>query len=441
LAEPREDQQSIIVLAGIVTVLTAVLLYVLGPSLVPASLSVQGTKVYFADRISTAHLKIIERFNELHRGRIEVVPVDLPFSKFSTNERKELLARSLRSRSDKLDIFSVDLIWVERFARWCEPLDRYFPPGERKNLIPIALESCFSETSLVAMPLHIDIGLMYYRQDILQSLRNAGRLEERLRASMSWPEFIRLRGQLGYEGKPFYVFQADEYEGLVCNFLELVRAWDPRAVTPGHIDLGGPAAHAALQLMVDLVQREKMSPARVTEFDEPRSYTFMLDSNAVFVRGWPNFVEDYLTRYPDTLRLRTLRKAALPHFDGQPPTSVVGGWNLMLSRFSKRKAEALEFIRFAGTREAQEILYESEGFLPVAASLYADSVYMRDHPDLAYYHTLLERGFHRPSLVDYTRISDIVSHYVRRAILRELTVNDALGQASEMIRANQVLLK
>lgn len=441
MAEPRENQQSIIVLAGIVTVLTAVLLYVLGPSLVPASLSVQGTRVYFADRISTAHLKIIERFNELHRGRIEVVPVDLPFDKFSTNERKELLARSLRSRSDKLDLFSVDLIWVERFARWCEPLDRYFPPEQRKDLIPIALESCFSETSLVAMPLHIDIGLMYYRQDLLQSLPDAAGLEERLRSSISWPEFIRLRRRLGYERKPFYVFQADEYEGLICNFLEFIRARDPRAVTATHIDLGGPAARDALQFMVNLVHRERMSPRRVTEFDEPRSYRFMLDSNAVFVRGWPNFVEDFSTKYPDTLRLRTLRRAALPHFDGQPPTSVVGGWNLMLSKFSKRKAEALEFIRFAETKEAQQILYESEGFLPVAGSLYADTQYMHGHPDLAYYHSLLERGFHRPSLVDYTRISDILSHYVRRAILRELTVDDALRQASEMIRANRVLLK
>jgi multiple sugar transport system substrate-binding protein len=32
-----------------------------------------------------------------------------PFQKFSTNERKELLTRSLRSKSDRIDIFSVDL--------------------------------------------------------------------------------------------------------------------------------------------------------------------------------------------------------------------------------------------------------------------------------------------------------------------------------------------
>src|SRR5512140_3173445 len=78
----------------------------------------EPTRVYFADNISKAHRVIIAEFNKRHAGSIEVVPVDLPFDKFSTNERKELLARSLRSKSDKIDIFAVDLIWVPRFARW-----------------------------------------------------------------------------------------------------------------------------------------------------------------------------------------------------------------------------------------------------------------------------------------------------------------------------------
>ena len=53
-------------------------------------------KIYYADNISTAHQELIDRFNEEHAGKIEVVPVNLPFSKFSTNERKELLTRAFR---------------------------------------------------------------------------------------------------------------------------------------------------------------------------------------------------------------------------------------------------------------------------------------------------------------------------------------------------------
>jgi multiple sugar transport system substrate-binding protein len=438
---PLEKNTSIVTLVVVVTVLTVTLWYVLSPSLISSSATSQATRVYFADRISDAHRLAINRFNQIHRGSIEVVPVDLPFDKFTTNERKELLARSLRSKSDKLDVFAVDLIWVRRFARWCEPLDSSFKSGDREKIIPVALQSCLYDTSLVSMPLYIDIGLMYYRQDILDRLPEARSIESDLERSISWPEFMRLRDRLKYRGKPYYVFQGNDYEGLVCNYLELVRGKDPSFLSQNRIDLQSPAARSALELLVDLVHKDRMSPAEVSEFDENLSYEYMLNNDAVFVRGWPNFVETFRKSYRDSAKLASIRKSALPHFPGQPPTSVIGGWNLMLSKYSTRKAAALEFIRFVQTKEAQQLLYETEGFLPVTKDIYQDSVYMRSHPDLAYYYTLLQHGFHRPAMVDYTRISDIVSYYVHRAIRKELTVPEALRGASEMINSNKVLIK
>jgi len=437
----KEQQPSIILLGTIITALTAILLYIIGPNLVPHLDVDSATQVYFADRISPAHRQIIDRFNTLHRGRIEVVPVDLPFEKFSTNERKELLARSLRSSNEKLDIFAVDLIWVERFARWCESLDTYFGPAERERIIPVARESCIRDSVLMAVPLYIDIGLMYYRGDLIDSLPDATTITEELRRSMSWPDFLRLRHRLGYDRRPFYLFQGDAYEGLVCNYLEFAVGMDPRFLDSNRIDLSRPAARAALQMMVDLVHRDGISPAAVGGWDEDRSYEAFVSGEGVFVRGWPNFVENYLARNADTLRMGRIRKAALPHFEGENPTSITGGWNLMVSKFSKKKPQALEFIRYLQTKEVQQILYETAGFLPTTRAVYEDTLYMRAHPDLAYYYTLLSRGFHRPFLEEYTRISDILAHYLHLALRREIPVEDALREASARIQAKEVLLK
>lgn len=436
-----QKQQSIVLLVVLVTMATVILWYVLNPGALTPTARNRVARVYFADRISSAHRLVIDRFNELHRGAIEVVPVDLPFEKFSTNERKELLARSLRSKSDKIDVFAVDLIWVDRFARWCEPLDNAIGPAYRGRVIPVALQSCVSDSSLVSIPLYIDIGLMYYRKDLIDRLPDAAAVEDTLARSITWPEFLRLRSRMGYEGKPFYVFQAYDYEGLLCNYLEFVVGHDPRALSSNTIDLRSPVARSSLQMMVDLVSRDGISPSAVTGFDENRSYQYMLDHDAVFVRGWPNFVENFQNAYPDTMKLHQIRTAALPHFPGVPPTSVFGGWNLMLSKYSLHKPEALEFVRFTQTKEAQTIMYETGGFLPTSNEVYQDTAYMRAHPQLAYYYTLLQRGFHRPALVDYTRISDILSHYIHRAITRELSVEEALQKASAMITSNQVLIK
>lgn len=398
-------------------------------------------KVYFADHISPAHMAVIAKFNEKYRGSIEVVPVDLPFSKFSTNERKELLARSLRSKSDRLDIFSVDYIWTARFAKWCEDLDPYFSEEERQTVIPPSIKSCITDGKLVAMPMYIDIGMMYYRKDIIDKLKDHEEIERKLKKSMTWKELISLRHRLGYDQKPYYIFQANDFEGLICNYFELAKSLDSNFLKDNVIDLTSPAARTALQTLVDFVHKEKISPGVVTEFDENKSYYYMLDNDAVFVRGWPNFLEGFQKTYRDSSKFSLIERAALPHFENGNITSVYGGWNLMLSKFSTKKEAAIKFIRFLQTEEAQKTMFEVGGYIPVNQNIYSDTTFLKNHPDLIFYHELVGHGFHRPSLVNYTRISDIIAHYVHSAIKKEISVDEALRKASEMIGSNQVLVK
>ncbi len=437
----KNIQQTLFGFVIIAVVAIGYLFFVKNQSTYSPDIEPSVTKVYFADHISPAHQLVIDKFNEKYRGKIEVIPVNLPFEKFSTNERKELLARSLRSKSDRLDVFTVDYIWVPRFAKWCLPLDEYFPKNERDKILSYALKSCIYDSALVAMPLYIDIGMMYYRRDLLQKLPHYAELEEKLKRSITWDEFLALRTALHYTGNNFYIFQADDYEGLVCNYLELCVARDENFLTHNTINLKSTTAHEALQQLVDFVHTIQISPRKVVEFDENMSYTHLLDNNGLFVRGWPNFIENFRKNYSDTTKLNAIGRAALPHFKGKKPVSVFGGWNLMIAQTSTKKKEALEFIRFLQTEEIQKILFEHAGFIPVNTSVYSDSLYMNHYPDLAYYRQLLNRGFHRPAMIEYTKVSDIISHFVRLAINRELSVDEALRQASLMISSNKVLIK
>lgn len=398
-------------------------------------------KVYFADHISPAHQAVINLFNERHRGRIEVVPVDLPFSKFSTNERKELLARSLRSKSDRLDVFSVDYIWTPRFAKWCESLDPYFADFAKAKIISPTIQSCITDGKLVAMPLYIDVGMMYYRSDIIRRLPDAAQIEQRLRESITWDELLSLRSRLGYAGKPYYLFQADDYEGLICNYFEIARSLDKGFLSGNTIDLRSPAARKALRILTEFVQRNGVAPRAVTEQDENKSYTYMLDHDAVFVRGWPNFLENFKKTYPDTSKFVHIARASLPHFAGNAPTSVYGGWNLMVSKFSTKKEAAIEFIRFLQTEEVQKRMFELGGYIPVNRDVYADTAFLAKHSDLVFYRKLVDHGFHRPSLENYTQISDIIAHFVHLAIKGEMDPDSALDQAAQMIATNRILLK
>jgi len=438
---PFSDRRSTLLVLGVGIVVASLTVFFFirsaGDSSSPEN---EVTKVYFADNISPAHRLIIAEFNRQHRGDIEVVPVDLPFEKFSTNERKELLARSFRSKSDKIDVFAVDLIWVPRFARWSEPLDRYFTPAEQQQLLSYAIQSCRYDGRLVAMPMYIDVGLMYYRRDIIRRLPDGAAIEAEIQQSISWDRFLQLRQRLGYQHKPYYIFQAKDYEGLVCNLLELAVERDSVLLSGTSFSVTAAPLQKALAMLVDFVKTD-VSPKRVVEFDEDMSYRYMLDNDAVFVRGWPNFVEKFRGFYPDSLKLDAIGRAPLPHFEGRPPASVFGGWNLMVSRSSTKKEAAMEFIRFVESVPIQRMLFEAGGYIPIMNGVYQDSAFMQTHPELLFYRDLLRKGFHRPAFVDYTRISAILSYFGHLAIEQDLSVHDALVKAEAMIRSNEVLVK
>ncbi len=398
-------------------------------------------KIYFADHISAAHQKVINRFNELYKGQIEVIGINLPFTKFSTNERKELLARFLRSRSDRIDVFSVDQIWVPRFAKWSLALDPYFNKKDLDNILNYAMQSCRYNDSLFAVPLYIDISLMYYREDLLKKFSDYDGLKTKIEKSISWEDFIDLKKEEDGMKNPFFYFQADDFEGLMCIFVEMMMSQGKELIINNKLQLDSPEARRALNLLVDFVHKYNISPAKVTSLKENQTYTDFMDEDALFLRGWPSFMSDLskIEKYKD--KMRNVIKVPNPHFKNGKRVSVYGGWDLMISKYSSNINESLKFIEFLMSTEAQKILYEESGYLPVAKVFYTDDDYLKKYPDLKFYKELLDNGVHRPFTERYTGISDILSFYLNSAIKGELSVNQALSEATKKINSESILIK
>ena len=113
----------------------------------------------------------------------------------------------------------------------------------------------------------------------------------------------------------------------------------------------------------------------------------------------------------------------------------------MVSKSSMKKKEAIEFIRFFQSDAVQRMIFERTGYLPAIRSVYEDSVFLRTHNEMIFFRKLLKRGFHRPALVDYTKVSDIFSYFAHQAIKQEMSVKEALRRTDELIRSNEVLIQ
>lgn len=411
----------------------------------PSGLDSQSTSkiktIYYVDHISSAHQKVIDLFNKKYRGSIKVETINLSFDKFSTNERKELLARYLRSKNDRIDIFSVDQIWVPRFARWAVPLQNFLDSTEISNIIPNALQTCRYKETLVAVPLYIDIAVMFYRDDLIKRFPDYVKFADELSNSITWEKFIELHKKYIKEKNPFYIFQADDYEGLLCTFTELMANQNnPIVDNDGKILINSPEGKKSLQLLVDLVNKYGVSPSDVTYLKENESFRFFARHNALFLRSWSSMYGNRVEFLTDEMR-SNLRMAPLPHFQNTKPAAVYGGWHLMISRFSEKIPEVVKFAKFLISKESQKIMYEEGGYLPANKKLYEDSEFVNKHSEIKFFNKLFKIGVYRPFMEGYTNVSDILSYFINRAIKGEIPVDKALQEAESKVKEKAILVK
>jgi len=395
------------------------------------------TTIHYVSHISAAHQKVIDRFNKKYEGRIQVESINLPFEKFSTNERKELLARYLRSKSDRIDIFTVDQIWVPRFTKWSLDIDNYFSRDERNKLLDYGMETCVYNESLFAVPLYIDISVMYYREDLINSLPNYKTIKQKIDKSITWKDLINIDTEIKRKSNPLFVFPADDYEGLMCMFVELMESQGKSLIEEKKVQLSSSEARRSLQLMVDLVNKYKIAPRDVINFRENESYLEFLKNNGLFVRGWPALLIDFDEFAKENNVANKIKMAPTPHFNNGQAVSVFGGWNLMISKYSPHVDESIIFIKYLLSEEAQKILHQDGGYLPINKLIYENE----QTEELLFYKKLMASGVHRPFLENYTKISDIIALYLNKAINKEVSVDDALSSAENKIISENIEIK
>jgi multiple sugar transport system substrate-binding protein len=113
----------------------------------------------------------------------------------------------------------------------------------------------------------------------------------------------------------------------------------------------------------------------------------------------------------------------------------------MISKYSSKKEESMEFIKFLLSKTTQQKLYKEGHYLPVNQNVYADSLIQKKENNLKFFYGLINSGVCRPALENYTKISDVISYYLYLAIKKELSVETALDKATEMINSGKVLIR
>jgi len=402
------------------------------------------TKIHYADNISDTHKKLIEMFNRKYKGEIKVIPIDLPFTKFSTNERKELLVRSLRGKNKKIDVFATDQIWIPRFLKWAEPLDKYFEKSEKEEILESAYQTCINEGKLFSIPMYMDFGVLFYRKDLIDQFQKGDRIKKQINNSIRWQDFIDLGEQWNesHEKNSFFLYLGDNYEGLICNYLEILYSKEGQYDPKQKGDLLKKKKIRSLKFLKDLIYEYELTPQAVKNFKEVDLYRYAMKNDIPFFRGWISSLKDTSIFGKYSEKVKFLDYAPLPHFDDKHSRYVFGGWNLMISEFSQNKQEAVKFLKFIISPEAQKFIYEHAYYMPVLENFYQKQNILSKKEYKLFSRVIKKYGSHRPSYENYTRISNVVSYYINQCLShKSILPGTSLRKAQKSIESGEIILE
>ncbi len=372
--------------------------------------------------------KLVREFEERKGIKVKLLrqPTD-------TDQRRQGLVVALRSGMKDPDVFLMDVAWLPQFAAsgWLEPLEGSGLKREVFFKRVVKLVDIYSG-KLVALPVYVDGGVLYYRKDLLEKY-GYSKLPE------TWEELLEysLRVQRGERKKSpqffGFVWQGAQYEGLVCTFLEFASSRGGGITfRKGRLVLNTGPNVEALTFMRDLIHRYRISPPNTyTEMKEEEVRMFFQEGNALFERNWPYAWA--LHQSKDSKVRGKVGIAPLPKFKGGRRASTLGGWHIGISRFSDTKRESLEFLKFVLSYEVQKRLALNLGWNPGRTDVYEDRDVLKRMPHFKVLREVFNYIVARPVSPYYTQVSEVLQKYLNSALSGRLSPEEALRRAEEEV--------
>jgi multiple sugar transport system substrate-binding protein len=367
---------------------------------------------------------VVERFNRSHPG----IRLEVSRGPFETEAISDLAIGSLLLGDSPYDLLLMDVTWTPRYAAagWLRPLEPLLGEAVLEPLLPGAREGNRFGGHLWRVPLVADMGLLYWRTDLMSAPpRTPAELE-------------RVAGRLQRQGRVRwgYVWQGRQYEGLSCMFLEALRGFGGQWLAPGGAEarLASPAGIAAAAWLRHLIDAG-ITPRAVANFAEPEALQSFEAGDAAFLRNWP-YAWAELQRPGSRVRGK-VGVTTMVAEAGIPPAATQGSWGFSLVSQSRHPREAAAVITALTAPEVQKDLARRLGYTPSLQALFEDPELLAVNPVLPMLRQALEHTALRPLSPLYAQLSDLLQRQLSAVITGEAEPAAAMARAQWL--SNQLL--
>lgn len=367
------------------------------------------------------------QLKEFMKQNPDIVVTVVPMPDSST-ERHDLYVTYLAAGESDPDVLMLDVIWPPEFAPFLEDLTNDYDYFELDKFLPGTVKSVTVNGKVVAVPWFTDAGLLYYRKDLLEKYG--------YEPPETWDELVEIAKKISAaEGIEGFVWQGARYEGLVCDFMEYLWSFGTDVLDEnGNVIVNNSKAVQALQFMVDLIYKHKITPEGVTTYMEEDARRIFQSGNAVFMRNWPYAWS--LANASDSPIKGKVGIIPLPKGPNGRHAATLGGWNLGINVYSsdKEKEAAKKLIKFLTSSEQQLYKAVNAGQNPTRKEVYNTSDLREANPFMVELFDVFINALPRPRVANYSEISDTIQRYVHAALTRQLTPEKALENLEKELK-------
>jgi multiple sugar transport system substrate-binding protein len=285
-------------------------------------------------------------------------------------QRHETIAGLARARSGELTVIAIDPTWVPEFAEngWLAELpDRSFPTT---GLLASRVSAGTVSGKLYAYPVTADVGVLYYRADLLAA--------SGLTPPSTWAELAAACTKVltGASGTSCYGAALAQSESLTVNVAEAVASAGGVLVqADGTPDVNSTNARLGVRWLAGGA-KDGSIPTEALSWNAEAARQAFADGHLVFLRDWscaePALRPTGSWTSTATAAAPKLGVAQLPGRSGTG-TPVAGGVGLGMSPWGRNQATAADFIRWVGSDAVQRELLEKGSVAPAREALYDDS--------------------------------------------------------------------
>lgn len=339
---------------------------------------------------------LVERFNREHQGQIALTINRGPLE---TEAISDLAISSLLLGDAPFDALMIDVTWLPKYAAagWLEPLDPWFDAADSDRLVHGARLGNSYDGELYRWPLVADVGVLYWRTDLMDEPPRTP--EELTQQALDLVNSGRVANG--------FVWQGRQYEGLSCDFLEIVHGFGGSWMTPNDTQttLDTSEAIQAAAWMQSLI-RDGASPRAVTNYAESETLQAFKTGDAALMRNWPYAWAEL--QKPDSAVQGNVGITLMPATAGHEPAATLGSWGLSLLRQSPHPEETVEAIRFLTSEASQKKRFLDNGYTPTAEVLFTDPELLAVSSALPDVRDALNHAVPRPPTPIYAQLSDVL---------------------------------